>query len=265
VKKNVFLKVFFSSVIWTALCMGLAAYAANKAVQQDPDIVEKVVSRVESTSNVHVTVGGAHRRDFVPAEDSWTFATPTDEIDLIAVNGDVEVIPAKAGTSLIVTAKGRRHKNLTKLLVTTATQKTVSLEQPNDDTTRDLKIRVQLPADFKGRLSIKTVSGDMDMNELAVNDLNLQSVSGDVQIKNSEAKNIRQSTVSGDIDIENKVVADLDLESVSGDFTLRLPKSTKAKFNVRTLSGEITNAFASEDKAEKVVKISSTSGDIKIY
>lgn len=263
-KKNVFMKVFFSSVIWTAACLGLAAYAANKAQQQDPEILQKVGERVQSTSNVHISFGGASDGDYVATEDSWTFKVPTEAIELTSINGDVEVVSAKAGSPLTVTAKGKRVKSQAKLLDTEVTQQRVSLNQPDGERTRSLKIRLSIPEDFKGKLQIKTISGDMELNSLTLNSLQLQSVSGDVAVRGASVKSLEQNSVSGDVKLENKIRGTLNLKTVSGDLEIRLVKAEKTHFDLNTMSGTVKNAWADDPKGDATVRISSTSGDINI-
>jgi hypothetical protein len=264
-KKNVFLKVFFSSVVWTAACLGLAAYAANKASQQDPEILSKVAEKVQATSNMKISFHGSNDQDFTPAEDTWTFPSPTEKIDLSSINRDVEIFSTKAGSPLLVSAKGFRHKSQPKLLETVATKTVVSLVQPDNDSTRKLKIRVSIPEDFKGKLSIKTVSGDTELKALSLNSLEVNSVSGTVGIEKSALKEATLKTVSGDVHLENKIRGRLNLESVSGDYSLRLADAGKTNFQLESLSGTIKNSWTPDPKGETTVRVKTASGDIEIY
>lgn len=263
-KKNVFFKVFFTSVVWTAACMGLAAIAADKAQEKDPNIFEKVADRLEGTSNIHVSFRGHNDGDFADSEDTWSFPVPTEAIDLTSVNGDVEILQAKAGTPLVISARGKRHKSIPKLLETIATKQKVSVAQPENETTRKLEIQIRVPEDFKGKLSIKTVSGETEMESLSLNSLNVESVSGDVEIDKASLDEANVKTVSGKIRLQNRIRGKLILESVTGDCSVRIAHADKTHFQLATVSGNIKNSKRDDPAGETLVRVKTTSGDIEI-
>lgn len=264
-KKNVFMKVFFSSVVWTAACMGLAAYAANKAQQKDPAILEKLTEKVQTNSNVHISFRGHdNTQDYTIAEDSWSFPTPSVTISITTIDGNVEVVQGSAGSGLNITAKGRRRNSRTKLLDTTGTPDKVTIAQPEGDTTQGLHVRVSIPADFKGDLDLTTVSGDTRLTDLALKSLKVRSVSGDLRVSGVAAESVEQETVSGDVSLENRINGNMKLQSVSGDFDLHLPKADRSAFQIESFSGKVQNAWSGPTPGNYKVSVKSTSGDIKV-
>lgn len=115
---------------------------------------------------------------------------------------------------------------------------------------------VYIPKSYEKSLEIKSVSGDVEVEEnLKFDDLTISSTSGDVKMGNIEANKIKIETISGDIKLQELENEDLKLKTVSGDV---LVASAKGKIEVKTTSGEIEI-----QKIEGNVELSSVSGDIK--
>lgn len=107
--------------------------------------------------------------------------------------------------------------------------------------------------DLRGaRQDLRTVSGDVAIRRVAGQRLLIETVSGDVRSAATTAEQ-RYKSVSGDIEAVGGQAL-LEAESVSGDITMReLP----AEFSVGTISGNVT-AMAGD--AVRRARLSSTSG-----
>ncbi len=133
---------------------------------------------------------------------------------------------------------------------------------------------VYIPKAYEKDLQIKSVSGDIEVNEsLKFEDLTISSTSGDVKMGNIEAKDIKIETISGDIKLQDIKSDNLKLKAVSGDI-----KALSAIGNIeaKTTSGEIEfgridatsvsgNVKSEDFKVTRDSKIKTTSGDVKMY
>ena len=143
------------------------------------------------------------------------------------------------------------------------------------------KLDVYIPESYKESASIETVSGevsidklqmdnfkthttsgDVSINSIVANVTDFNSVSGSTHIKELFAKSSDFETTSGDIKIE-AITGDLEADSVSGTITasykefnneveaetvsgdvrLSLPKDSEFKVDFSTTSGELNNDF----------------------
>ncbi len=115
---------------------------------------------------------------------------------------------------------------------------------------------VYIPKEYKESLEIKSVSGDVEVEEnLKFKDLTISSTSGDIKMGNIEAKNIKIESISGDIKLGDLIDEDLKLKTVSGDIRV---ESAKGKVEAKTTSGTIEI-----QKFEGEVELTSISGDVK--
>ena len=115
---------------------------------------------------------------------------------------------------------------------------------------------VYIPKEYKESLTVKAVSGDIDVNEnLKFEDLTISSTSGDIKMGNVESKSIKIESISGDIKLGNLIDEDLRLKTVSGDIKV---ESAKGKIEAKTTSGTIEIK-----KFEGNVELTSVSGDVK--
>lgn len=137
---------------------------------------------------------------------------------------------------------------------------------------------VYIPKTYEKSLEIKSVSGDIEVNEsLKFEDLTISSTSGDVKMGNVEAKDIKIETISGDIKLQDIKSDNLKLKAVSGDIKAL---SAIGNIEVKTTSGEIefhkidgkisatsvSGNIKSEDfKITGDSKVKTTSGDVKMY
>lgn len=160
---------------------------------------------------------------------------------------------------------------------------------------RELLIR--MPRKYKESLSIKTVSGDLEMNYLDSDSFRYASVSGDLtadiiysantMIKTTSGDceiglfrgHMMFSSVSGDIELKyEKLDSDFTMKSVSGDAEISLPKNSEFEVITKTVSGDLNCEFPlvmtdSQKRGKRrgwtgsdkhKLRASTTSGDLSI-
>ncbi len=113
------------------------------------------------------------------------------------------------------------------------------------------KIEVLLPEKEYNKLKLRTVSGDINVDEISFNDITTNSTSGDIKI--NKALNATIKTISGDVEFNELGI--LEINTTSGEITGDITD----KITARTISGDIKI-----DKINKYCQISTTSGEITI-
>jgi len=164
--------------------------------------------------------------------------------------------------------------------------------------TKGCHVMLHLPESYKKDLSVKTVSGDIDVVRLDLESFEFSSVSGDLDANEVYTQNSVFKTTSGDVEISdfkgellfstvagdvevcfNGLTADVNGKTVSGDVQLSLPATSEFGLALRTLSGELDCDFpitmlGGNTKFKirgKVVSddihinIATTSGDLEIF
>lgn len=164
-------------------------------------------------------------------------------------------------------------------------------DEDDDDDNNDGKkahatvkgLKITVPADLAKVLRINLQSGDVTLKNLNAEDFEIHTVSGEIEITGGGVKReAKLSTVSGEIELKNfsgKVQAtstsgDIEAEhfsgaafagnSTSGNISVKMPDAMGWKFSLSTTSGEIKNEYADDAKADKVMQLRSTSGDIRV-
>lgn len=117
-------------------------------------------------------------------------------------------------------------------------------------------------AGLSGKVSAKTVSGDITLDGLA-GSLDAKTVSGDVEgratcgaigfnsvsggltLAGGTVRHLAARTVSGQVtaDIDLGDGGDINVNTVSGDVTVRVPASASARVDLRSASGRLRSSF----------------------
>lgn len=175
-------------------------------------------------------------------------------------------------------------------------------DDANISVTTTLGLKISLPADVIKDLHVLTRSGDIKLRNLKLDSLDLGASSGDVTLLDCSARQLgavktssgdiaitgfdgklrtsstsgeidaqrisgadfESVSTSGDIEIKDVKVSGLRAQATSGDISVALSDGTGWKFSLSATSGEIENDFSDDVKAEKVMQIRSTSGDIRV-
>lgn len=115
----------------------------------------------------------------------------------------------------------------------------------------------------EGKLSVITVSGDVDLTEVSAPEASVSTVSGDIDMEDLNAAELDLKTVSGDIDAGNIAVTKrLTAGSVSGDLALALTVPCE-RLGIDSVSGDVELDLAGSDALYTVTTKTNT-GDVQI-
>lgn len=120
-------------------------------------------------------------------------------------------------------------------------------------------MEIQVPAGVR-KLALKTVSGDVEIVEIPLEDLDLKTVSGDFEIDDAPVKKVLWYSVSGDFEADAPIES-FDGKSVSGDFEITTDNPTP-NFAVVTTSGDLNLSFEVEPDVN--IDARSVSGDVVV-
>lgn len=279
---SVFSKLFFLLALSTVGFLSLATYATEKAQTENPQLLKKL----EDKYNMRIHMGGLTKKNGPQdrkTSDTWHIPTPAKSIVVKLVSGNVSIKKSNV-KELTISASGILDKEKSpRLLETDPDKETVTIKEPSDNAVEDLNVQIEIPASFNQDLIFKAVSGNINLENLNFNSLELHNVSGEFNLNNVTAKNLAVITVSGSINAEGSSLENLkgksvsgnvkiassqpmnvDFKSVSGDVTMKLNPTQDTHFSLHSVSGKIENQFGSKPNAKHEVVISTTSGDIKI-
>lgn len=124
-------------------------------------------------------------------------------------------------------------------------------------------------------LGVRSMTGDIEFDEVEINQLSLKLKSGDVEIEDSNIHQASINTLSGDIDIEDVSMETCDIDMKSGD--IDIDNLEVNSLSARTLSGDIDIHLVGDREdytiqenhkiygsGEHNIKVSTLSGDIDI-
>ena len=201
-------------------------------------------------------------------------AEEVNQIVIDVVNTDVNVIPV-VDKKIGVDFYGSITTNLTAgkpELVTDLKNGvlTISITYPKTITIglinlANLYLDVYVPNNFSKDIKVSTVSGNLDIRKLSIENFNFKSISGHLKADSLSAKNLIIETTSGKVnlnEVEGKINADtisgeitavlesfnndLSIKTVSGEVNLSLPDNSEFKFKLGSVSGKIVNEFGSK-------------------
>lgn len=201
-------------------------------------------------------------------------ADEVNQIVIDVVNTDVNVIPV-VDKEVGVDFYGSITTNLTAgkpELVTDLKNGvlTISITYPKTVTIglinlANLYLDVYVPNNFAKDIKVSTVSGNLNIRKLSIENFNFKSISGHLKADSLSAKNLIIETTSGKVNlngVEGKINADtisgeitaalksfnndLSLKTISGEVNLSLPENSEFKFKLGSVSGKIVNEFGSK-------------------
>ena len=193
--------------------------------------------------------------------------TEREEIQLVltgkvssSLEEDVRIHSKQSGSTLIIEAKVNDKKWMTGF-------KRISLT-----------LQVQVPMKFNKDVVLKGTSGDIYLEKVHLNSVQLQASSGDIHVKDVIVRNMLQTKLSsGDVKIENVKAHLMSHQSSSGDVevkhsmaTVIRAESTSGDINILECGGKLDLKSTSGDAEVELsqliedMQLTSTSGDIKI-
>ena len=123
----------------------------------------------------------------------------------------------------------------------------------------DGKLLVSLPRSIK-KISVKTVSGELEAKDISLNSFDVETVSGDIKGTNSQIEKFKLDTTSGKLVWQGQLT-ELKSESISGDMELEL-KNSDPKIEADSVSGDLKFTF--DSKPNLKMSLETTSGDLDI-
>ena len=117
---------------------------------------------------------------------------------------------------------------------------------------------VYIPQDYRESIIIDTVSADVDISNLDLNNFQCKTVSGDLRIESLGSDNLTLNTVSGDVDIVD-FSGNLKADSVSGDIDVGY-RVFDNNIDVKTISGKVKIDLP--QYAEFYLKTNTVSGEV---
>lgn len=160
----------------------------------------------------------------------------------------------------------------------------------------NLNLVIELPASWRRSLTIETVSGNVTLGDLKLNQLKVETTSGDIMAKTINTEGVFMRSISGNMAFQrltgrasiestsgdvnfvlNEMNHDIKIDSVSGDITMRLEKNIEFELKSSTVSGRIANTlplqtslsgrrnmFGQKGDGGKTIDIETVSGDISL-
>lgn len=105
----------------------------------------------------------------------------------------------------------------------------------------NLKLEILLPETYSGELNVSSNSGKLDISEIALSKVALNTTSGRIEGYLGSGA-VEAETVSGQIDLTmTKLDNNLSLKSTSGRINLTIPKESDYNFKMSTTSGGFHN------------------------
>lgn len=254
-------KAFFISAVFTVSSLGIGACSTNQAKKDNPDFEKKIAYSIDSHFISDVSFD--HAKNWKLATNSWQF--PTDhKVEVKIVSEDIRV---KVGTvnEIKIEAKGQVKHDKSTLMTLETQDKKVVLTQKNDDEVHRVSVTIWLPENSQADLDLKTVSGEVDIENIKLYELTATTVSGDIKAHALTLEKLQLKSVSGDIEVNDSTVNSADAFSISGDVKMKLQNSNQLKYELHSLSGDIEKSVQDSNLANAtLVRIQTTSGDIEV-
>ena len=107
-------------------------------------------------------------------------------------------------------------------------------------------------------LNFDAVSADLNIRDLHIASLDVDTTSGNLLGKNIEAKYVNMGTISGDMKVTyTSCPKELNMDSTSGDCTISLPKGSSVTAELDSVSGDFSSEFSTRYEEEDVYIIGS--------
>jgi hypothetical protein len=222
------------------------------------------------------------RRALRPRREAGKFerAASVDGIQVISLQTTatrIRVIRNEAMNDLSVTLEGRFLKTNLEPLQLEKTPSAIRVRVDEglthlpwraafDGESHNSELTVVVPRRYAGKLVIKTVSGQTDLEGLSLGELRWASVSGSLESRDGEIHVARLESVSGDIDfsgeslefylnltsggarvvlkgLEHIISPKIDAQTVSGTISMAIPSSSSVRISMSSFTGRATSTI----------------------
>ncbi len=264
-----------------------AARPSSRTALRVGAVITGLLIIVAALNLFQLTVGRDH------ATSHYSFATGSSTLVLASDSADITVVAGQTGALSVERSASMAHGH--KLGSPTLSGNTLRL--PGDCrgsalgwlTFCSVHYVVHVPTDLA--LTVRTGSGDLDVQDLSTSSLSLKTGSGDVDLSAVTSPSISASTGSGDVSADDVVSADTTFDTGSGDLGITFaqdPTTVKAStgsgdlslavprdseiytVHQHTGSGDFSNHLVSSDQAPpaggttRVLTVSTGSGDLSL-
>ena len=83
------------------------------------------------------------------------------------------------------------------------------------------QVEVYIPVSYKGNLDFRTVSGELELSDLTLDELSCHSTSGEIKLSNIKAKELSISDTSGDCELNDVEAESIQTKTTSGDVKIK--------------------------------------------
>lgn len=122
----------------------------------------------------------------------------------------------------------------------------------------NLKLDVYIPENYNKTLSIKTSSGNIDVNKINLKNISAGSASGTLKLNDINCENLEAKSTSGAISGSNITVSSADVNITSGSMNL---SGFKGDITGNTVSGKINIDYSDFNNN---IELNTVSGDIEL-
>lgn len=250
-------KFLIGTFIFTFIFGALSVYALRKANSEDPNVIQKIEAALQKHYGRDKFNFNISMSDNESALSNQTFDMPVNKISINTSSGSIMFHTIKGSTQVVIKTDGPGDQ------LKLADDKSLMLDENSSFGSSD--VIVEVPENFDGTISLKSVSGDIKISNLSSQMLAVTSVSGEITVDQIWAKKTVLYSVSGDIKLIQKNSGDVAINTISGDVGINLSKSSNGfNFAIKSLSGEITNALKGQPAGTVEVVVTTTSGDVNI-
>lgn len=236
---------------------------------------EKIVRMDEvadSFYNAGKTLRNALGRLFAdhPSQTSEAEYTDVESISITGVSLDVKIAQGEGnGTSLII--------NDSDTVNVMMEDKKLTIEESHNRHFHGARVTLKVPSLKDVQMDL--VSGDIRIEDISIDNLNIKTTSGDVNLDDTEVKNCVLHTISGDVEVDGGKYETMEIVSKSGDVDISTEEISLckistvsgdqdvrigwfAKMELGAVSGDIDVQL--EDDEDLLIEASTVSGDCDI-
>jgi DUF4097 and DUF4098 domain-containing protein YvlB len=250
-------RIIVVTLVLSFVLASVSGYAVNRARAEDPQFTSKIETALKKHYNTDVIRFNFDVNSTDEKNSVQIFKMPIQDITLSTTSGSIEIISVSDAKHVTIKSDGSESQ------VKLTPEKSLHLD--SGDSFGSADILIELPADFEGRIFVRTLSGDIQIKDLATGQIQVETASGDIEAKNISAKKLILNSISGDINVTQKKAGEVIAKTISGEVELNLSKGSNGyNFEMNSFSGEVSNILANEPRGPNLISVTTTSGDINI-